>query len=91
MKKVIFSLSIVGLFLSGCATKQEIVAVPELITPPHYLLADCTQTPATNVKTNIDLVKALQASRTDFDLCNSKMKALRNWYSEMEIKINQKE
>lgn len=90
MKKVLI-LGCLVLLLTGCGTKTKVIATPpELLTPPSSLLEDCKETPVGKVKTNSDLVNAMQVIKTDFNLCNNKIKALRSWYNTMETKVNTK-
>lgn len=92
MKKLLAIAALISLTAVGCAPSTKVVAPPpEIVKPPVYLLEDCRETPVTSVKTNYDLVKALQNARLDLDLCNTKIKAIREWYDSLEMKVNQKE
>lgn len=73
-----------SLILSGCSlkttqtvTETEIV----LITPPEYMLEQCTQTPVPKKGTNKDLVEYILSLQEDFNLCNKKLRLLREYYT----------
>lgn len=92
MNKLFVSAALASLLAVGCAPSTKVVASPpELVKPPIYLLEDCRETPANDIKTNYDLVRALQNARLDLDLCNTKIKAIREWYDSLEMKVNKKE
>lgn len=75
--------------LVGCSTHT--VRQPDLLMPPSTLLEECEATPIEDVKTNVDLVFALQAARLDLDMCNNQLASLRDWYDTMQRRLNRKE
>lgn len=81
-----------SLLMTGCSPAPKVVTMPpEVITPPSYLLEDCAQSPIKDLKTNLDLVNALKDARTDFEMCNNQVKAIRTWFKKVENEVNKKE